>query len=89
MDITITLPDDLAEQVRQRPDKDDFVARAILMALTDGESQMSVEPPPSKWAQVIERLERHATSLGEYENSYQQDREEFRRDFRFRHDDPS
>ena len=86
MKITLILPDDIGEQVSQMPDRDEFVARALAHAL---ERQGGAAPAPrSRWAQVVKRIESRSTGLQGYSEEMKRDREEFRRDFHFRHDEP-
>jgi hypothetical protein len=87
MKITITLPDEIAERVRQLPDSDEFVTRAVEAALAREESSMPPSgPKPSRWAQIVERIESQP-SLGSYAKKFDADRREFRRDFHFPHDE--
>jgi len=84
MKIIISLPDDIAERIRQRPDSDEFVTRAVEEALAK-ESQPP-EPQPSNWAEIAKRIE-SGPSLGSYAKKFNADRREFRRSFRFPHDE--
>lgn len=89
MKIVITLPDDIAEQVRRRPDRDEFVSRAVADALAQETPESSASPTGgSRWAQVAERIRRQSASLGDYHEKMKRDQEEFRRSFRFKHDEP-
>lgn len=85
MKVTITLPDEIAKKVYRLPDKDAFVTRAVADALAH-EPETAVEPGRSRWALLVERIKQDAQSLGEYRESFEQDRKEFRESFRFRHD---
>lgn len=88
MKIIISLPDEIAERVRQRPDSDEFVTRAV-------EEALAKEPPPptpgpeepSRWAKIVERERSQPSSLGSYAKKFNADRREFRRSFRFHHDE--
>jgi hypothetical protein len=86
MKVTITLPDEIAKKVCRLPDKDAFVTRAVADALTR-EPELDAEPGRSRWALLAERIKQDAQSLGEYRESFDRDRKEFREGFRFRHDD--
>lgn len=86
MKITITLPDEIGEQVSRMPDRDEFVARAVAHAL---ERQVGeTVPSRSRWAQVVKRIESRSTGTAGYAEELKKNREEFRRDFHFRHDEP-
>jgi len=88
MRIVISLPDEIAERIRQRPDSDEFVTRAI-------EEALAKEPPPPtpgpdepyRWAKIVERVRSESSSLGSYAKKFDADRREFRRSFRFPHDE--
>jgi hypothetical protein len=83
--LTFNLPDDLAEEVSHLEDPDKFAAQALTRALRlhEGHEQ---ETEPSKWAQLVARIESQGASLGEYAEAYKQSGREFRRNFRFKHD---
>lgn len=87
MKIVISLPDEIAERVRQRPDRDEFVARAVEAALADSPPSPPTEASPSRWAQLIERIESQSFSLGSYAKKFDADRKEFRENFSFPHDE--
>lgn len=86
MKVTITLPDDIAKKVCRLPDKDAFVTRAVAEALAH-EPETVAEPGRSRWALLVERIERDGQSLGEYRESFDRNRKEFRESFRVKHDD--
>jgi hypothetical protein len=88
MKITITLPDEIAERVRQLPDRDAFVTRAVEAALANSPAA-PMETTPSRWAQLVERVESQPFSLGSSAKDFDADRREFRQNFRFPHDEPS
>ena len=86
MKIVISLPDEIAKQVRQRLDRDEFVTRAVEAALADSPPTSSAEAMPSRWAQLVERIENQAFSLGSYAKKFDADRKEFRKNFSFPYD---
>jgi hypothetical protein len=86
MKITITLPDEIAERIRQLPDRDEFVTRAVEAALADSPS-FPPQAAPSRWAQLVERIESQPFSLGGYAKKFDADRKELRRNLRFPHDE--
>lgn len=86
--ITITLPDDIAERVRRLPDRDEFVSRAVEAALAGASPPAaSGKAKSSRWAQLVERVERQGASLGDYAKDFDADRRELRQDLRFPHDE--
>ncbi|HYU35493.1 MAG TPA: hypothetical protein VEW48_25345 [Thermoanaerobaculia bacterium] len=86
MKVTIILPDEIAKRVYRLPDKDAFVTRAVEDALAH-EPEAAAESGRSRWALLVERIEKDAQSLGDYREAFDRDRREFRESFRFRHDD--
>jgi hypothetical protein len=89
MRITITLPDDVARKVYRLRNRDEFVARAVEAALAqEPEGAEPSAPRPSRWAQVVERIERQADPLADYTEELARDQREFRQSLHFRHDEP-
>jgi hypothetical protein len=89
MKSVISLPNEIAEQVRQLPDRDEFVARAVEAALADSPPSPPAEAEPSRWAQLVERVESGQFSLGSYAKKFDADRREFRENLSFPHDELS
>lgn len=89
MKVTVTLSDDLAAEVLQRPDADEFVERAVSAAVAaETKDHQLSEVSPTRWADLVKKLEAELPSLGEYESVLRQHQRDFRRDFRFKHDLP-
>jgi hypothetical protein len=88
MKIMIILPDEIGEQVSQMPDPDEFVTRAVAHALERQGGEAASAQGRSRWAQVVKRIESRSTNLGGYAEELKKSREEFRRNFQFRHDEP-
>lgn len=83
-EITIVLRDKVAAKVARLPNPQEFVHQAVEEALR------KQDPPAanrSKWAGVVAEIE-SLPSLGGYENDFRRSQEEFRRSFRFKHDEP-
>jgi len=83
---TILFPDEISEQVSRLPNPHEFVSRAVADALR----HQTPEPTGggmSRWAQVVTRIESQP-GLGEHAKSFERSRKEFRRSFRFKHDEP-
>jgi hypothetical protein len=87
MKMIISLPDEIAERVRQLPDRDEFVTRAVEAALAGSPLSPPAEAEPSRWAQLVERIESGQFSLGSYAKKFDADRKEFRENFGFPHDE--
>lgn len=89
MKVTLTLRDDLATAVLDRPDPDEFVERAVSAAVAaEAETRQPAVALPSKWADLVKRIEAEVPSLGDYEPVLRRHQLEFRRGFRFKHDLP-
>lgn len=86
MKMVISLPDEIAERIRQLPDRDDFVTRAVEAALAGSPPSPPAEGEPSRWAEIVKRIESQP-SLGSYAKKFDADRREFRRNFGFKHDE--
>jgi len=89
MKITIALPDDIAEKVCRLPDRDEFVARAVKAALAQEQQQESSPSGtnPSRWAQLVNQIEKQPAALDGYREDLARDRRDFRRSFSFPHDE--
>jgi hypothetical protein len=87
MKITITFPDEIAEKVCRLPNRDIFVSKAVADALAH-EPEAPSEARLSRWAQLVERIERNPLNLGDYREAFDQDRRDFREGFHFKHDEP-
>lgn len=87
MKVTVTLPDDLAAEVLQRPDADEFVERAVSAAVAaESRDHQASEVSPSRWADVVKKIEAEIPPLGDYYPTLRRHQRQFRRDFRFKHD---
>lgn len=88
MKITIAMPDELAEKVCRLPDRDEFVSRAVETALAH-EQQETIPSGarPSKWAQLVDRIEQQPRVLEGYTEALARDRKDLRRSLRFAHDE--
>jgi hypothetical protein len=85
MRIAITFPDDIAKKVCRPPDRDAFVTQAVAEALA--QAPQASQKGRSRWARLVERIEKSAQTLGEHRETFDRDRKEFRESLRFDHDD--
>ena len=85
-EITIVLRDKIARQVARLPNPQEFVSQAVEHALRNRGSSSQTEAP-SKWARLVAEIE-SLPGLGDYEETFRKDQKEFRRSFRFKHDEP-
>ena len=67
------------------PDPEEFVNQALETAL-QSQASKPIEDS-SKWARLVAEIE-SLPGLGEYEETFRRDQKEFRRSFRFKHDEP-
>lgn len=89
MKLTISFPDNVAKRVCRLKNPDEFVRQAVEKALD--QQQLPLGPTSgekSRWARLVERVEKESTSLGDHYDKFKKDLAEVRRDFRFRHDEP-
>lgn len=80
MQITLTLPDELARQIQVLPDRERFVREALQAAI----QQRKAHKPRSKWAKIARRIEETSTGLGDYTDKFKQDMHEVRDDLVFK-----
>lgn len=80
MQITLTLPDELARQIQVLPDRERFVRETLESALR----RRVAGNPLSKWAKIARRIEEHSPGLGDYTESWKQDLREVREDLVFK-----
>jgi hypothetical protein len=78
-EITLTLPDELAEEVLRLADPQEFLRQAVADALS--------QRGTSKWVRLVKEIE-NLPGLGEYNDAFNRSRREFREGFRFKHDEP-
>jgi hypothetical protein len=83
-ELTITFPDRIAEEISQLPDPQKFVIQAVEHALRSRAPQPGAGP--SKWARLVARIESEP-GFGDPGEAFEQARKEFRRSFRFKHDE--
>jgi hypothetical protein len=72
MQMTFTLPNELAQQIQALPDRDNFVREVLQVAM-----QQRANPPLSKWAKMAKRIEENAIELGDYTDKFKQDMRDF------------
>ena len=88
MKLTISFPDDVAKKICRLKNPEEFVRQAVEKALD--QARLPLEPlnaEESRWARLVQRVERESPSLGGYYDQFKKDLAEVRRDFRFRHDE--
>ncbi len=84
-ELTFRVRDKVAEEISRMPDPEEFVNQALETAL-QSQASKPIEGA-SKWARLVAEIESLPT-LGDYEKTLRRDQTEFRRSFRFKHDEP-
>ncbi|OQW92590.1 MAG: hypothetical protein BWK79_14330 [Beggiatoa sp. IS2] len=82
MKLTITLPDDLAQQLKSIPDSNRFICNILREAML----QRALSKPLSKWSKIAQRIEQTPIELGDYTAKFKQDMQEVRENFTFKDD---
>ena len=83
-ELTFRVRDRIAKEISRMPDPEEFVNQALETAL---QNQTSTPEGTSKWARLVAEIE-SLPGLGDYEETFRKDQKEFRRSFRFKHDEP-
>ena len=87
MDITLHLSDELAHQLQQLSNPDEFVASLLKKALKTPAIQAQAPiTKRSRWAKIAERIEDDPVHLEGYSGQLKQDMQEFRENFAFTQD---
>lgn len=80
MQLTLSLPDDLAMAINKIANSEKFICDALQAAL---QKEQLNNPPTSKWCSIVERIESRDFDLDDYTESFNSDRESFRKSFDF------
>ena len=78
MELTIRLPDDLGQQIRDLPDRDEFIAETLKTALKADKEQRT---PSSRWAKLAQRISEDPIHLSGYSENLIQDARQVRDEF--------
>ena len=81
MQITLNLPDDLGQELKNLPSPELFVANLVKAALQQHKAQ---NQSLSKWARIAGRIEATSAGLGDYTQQFKQDMREAREDLVFK-----
>ncbi len=80
MQLTLSLPDELAIAINQIANSEKFIYDALQAAL---QKEQLNNPPASKWRSIVERIESRDFDLGDYTENFNSDRESFKASFNF------
>jgi hypothetical protein len=79
MEMTFRLSDELVLQLQQLPNPDNFVGEVLKNALKEfSPRKENLAAQPSKWAKLIQRIDRQPGGLTDYSAQLQRDMQEFR-----------
>ncbi len=82
MEMTFRLSDEVARQLRQLRNPDQFVGDVLRKALKDASLRRKLAPTEkSQWAKIAERIDQHPIGLKGYSTQLQEDMRAFRKDF--------
>lgn len=81
MQLTLSLPDELAIAINQIANSEKFICDALQAAI---QKEQLNNPPASKWRSIVERIESRDFDLSDYTENFNSDRESFRESFNFR-----
>jgi hypothetical protein len=80
MQLTLSLPDELAIAINKIANSEKFICDALQAAL---QKEQLNNPPASKWQSIVERIESRDFDLGDYTENFNSDRKSFRESFDF------
>ncbi len=80
MQLTLSLPDELAIAINQIANSEKFICDALQAAI---QKEQLNNPPASKWRSIVERIESRDFDLSDYTENFNSDRESFRESFNF------
>ncbi|KHD06081.1 hypothetical protein PN36_17125 [Candidatus Thiomargarita nelsonii] len=84
MEITLTLSDDIAKQIQNLPNPNEFVSQIVKDALKKLTNQQQKAKEP--WAKIAQRIHTDPVHLAGYSQQLKKDMREFRENFEFLHD---
>lgn len=80
MQLTVTLPDELVQQLKSIPNSDNFMREVLQNAV----AHHLHTAPRSKWSKIAERIEQNSVGLGDYTVKFKQDMQTIRENFMLR-----
>lgn len=86
MKLTITFPDKVAKKVCRLPNPDEFVSQAVEKALERNSAPVEAPKEGSRWALLVGEIADGSMSLSDQAERFEQDRRDFREQFRFKND---
>ncbi|MFY9822872.1 MAG: hypothetical protein WAM82_15935 [Thermoanaerobaculia bacterium] len=85
---TLTSPDSGPKKVRRLPSPDELISQAVEKASERSTTRVEARDEGSKWARLVAEIADGSMSLGEQAaQQFEQDRKDFREQFRFKHDE--
>ena len=86
MKMTLTFPDDIAQQIQGLSNPSEFVNKVVKDALKKLTIQQQKASDPDRWAKVVQRVQNDPIHLDGYSQQLKKDMKEFRENFEFLHD---
>jgi len=86
MEITLTFPDEIAQQIHGLSNPSEFVNKVVTDALKKLTIQQQKASDPYRWAKIVQRVQNDPVHLDGYSQQLKKDMKEFRENFEFLHD---
>ena len=89
MEMTLTFPDEIGQQIQKLSNPSEFVTQVVKEALNKQVLQPKdflLDSKPSKWAKIAQRIANDPIHLAGYSKQLKKDMKEFRDNFEFFHD---
>jgi len=86
MEITLTFPDEIAQQIKGLSNPSEFVNQVVTDALKKLTIQQQKASDPYRWASIAQRVHNDPVPLAGYSQQLKKDMKEFRENFEFLHD---
>ncbi len=84
--MTLTFPDEIAQQIQGLPNPSEFVNKVVKDALEKLTIQQQKASDPNRWAKIVQRVQNDPIHLDGYSQQLKKDMKEFRENFEFLHD---
>jgi hypothetical protein len=86
MKMTLTFPDEIAQQIQGLSNPSEFVNKVVKDALKKLTLQQQKASDPHRWAKIVQRVQNDPIHLDGYSQQLKKDMKEFRENFEFLHD---
>jgi len=86
MKMTLTFPDEIAQQIQGLSNPSEFVNKVVKDALKKLTIRQQKASDPHRWAKIAQRIHNDPVHLNGYSQQLKKDMKEFRENFEFLHD---